>query len=286
MKTCTAPSQPGCILANMAKLMPAAALAALSLSIGLASCGVGGGQAAPPATTSTSSTTAPSPTTTTTTHPTQTGGSRTVLSPIGVNVRAKPSLSAKVIGTAAQGVVLTVLGHTDAGGGWFKVQGSTVTGWMTDNASLSAAGKFTTYNAGQYGLLYPSPWAVHHAKSSTVFRSPLPAGPSVVVSTGTSIAKLPQLRPGVGGAAETGSRRVLACGVTSYLQTFTSAKQQVDQVLLPLDAHHALGLQAYLHRPSQRQLFLDILNSVWFPFPQCVGGSPAKPTTHSAHKTH
>jgi uncharacterized protein YgiM (DUF1202 family) len=270
----------------MAKLTPAAALAALSLSVGLASCGVGGGQAAPPTTTPASSTTTTRPTTTTTAHLGQSGGSRTVLSPIGVNVRAKPSLSAKVIATAAQGVVLTVLGHTDVGGGWFKVRGATVTGWMTDNASLTAAGKFSTYNAGQYGLLYPSGWAVHRVKSSTVFRSPTATGPEVVVSTATSVAKLPQLRPGVAGVAETGSRHVLACGVTSYLDTFTSAKQQVEQVLLPLDTHHALGLQGYLHRPSQKQVFLDIVNSVWFPFPQCVGGSPATTTTHSAHKAH
>ncbi|HLI74701.1 MAG TPA: SH3 domain-containing protein, partial [Acidimicrobiales bacterium] len=46
------------------------------------------------------------------------GGVRTVLSPIGLNIRSQPSSSASVVRTAAQGAVLTVLAHTDQGGGW------------------------------------------------------------------------------------------------------------------------------------------------------------------------
>ena len=42
----------------------------------------------------------------------QTSGPRTVLSPVGINVRAGARRSAPVIGTAAWGSVLTVLGHT------------------------------------------------------------------------------------------------------------------------------------------------------------------------------
>lgn len=266
-------------------------IAAAVLSLGLASCGLGGNSAAPttteapPSTTTTATTATAAATTTSTTIPvTQAGGSRTVLSPIGINVRAKPSRGAKVLGTAAQGAVLTVLGHTTAGGGWFKVRGTTVTGWMSDNSALSAAGHFNSYNSGKFGLLYPASWAVHATKSSTSFRSPVPAGVLVVVSTASSLAKLPQLHPGVGGAAETGSRHVVACGVTSYLDSFTMGKQQVEQILLPLDATHALGLQAYLTRSSQLQIFLDITNSVWFPFPQCVGVPPAKSSPSSTHK--
>src|ERR1700689_5135239 len=81
------------------------------------------------------------PSTTTTSVPgVQTTGPRTVLSPIGLHVRAGPSTAAKILGTAAEGVVLDVLGHTSQGGGWFKVKGATVTGWITASATLSAPG--------------------------------------------------------------------------------------------------------------------------------------------------
>ncbi|GEM_PF-1443582 len=266
----------------------AGSTAVVALALGLVACGSGGSQAA----SSSSATSAPRALATTTravptstTVPvTQAGGSRTVLSPIGVHVRARPSLSGRVIASAAQGVVLSVLGHTNAGGGWFKVRGTTVTGWMSDDPALSAAGHFSSYSSASFGLLYPASWTVHRAKSSVVFRSPVPGGAYVIVSTAPSLAKLPQLRPGVNGASETAARQVVACGVTSYLDTFTTPSHKVLQLLLPLDATHALGLQGYLTKPSQVPVFLDFVNSVWFPFPQCIGPAPTpqKPTT-TAH---
>ena len=46
-----------------------------------------------------------------------------------------------VLGTAAWGSVLTVLGHTGADGGWFEVKGATHTGWISGDPMLSAAGR-------------------------------------------------------------------------------------------------------------------------------------------------
>jgi len=44
------------------------------------------------------------------------------------------------------------------------------------------------------------------------------------------------------------------------------------QVRLTLDAHHALGLSANLAGLGpQLQVFDELLASVSFPFPQCVG---------------
>jgi hypothetical protein len=266
----------------MSKVVAAGA-AVVALSLGLASCDLGG-KAATTTTAAPSTTTTAASTTSTTVPPAQSTEARTVLSPIGVNVRAKPSLGAKVLGTAAQGAVRSVLGQTAAAGGWFRVRGVTVTGWMSDNPALSATGHFDSYDTGKFGLLYPASWTVHGAKSSVHFRSPLPNGLSVVVSTASNISKLPQLRPGVAGAAETGSRHILACGVTSYLDSFSVGKQQVEQVLLPLNSAHALGVQGYLTRPAQLRIFLDVVNSLWFPFPQCIGGPPAKSVPTTGHR--
>ncbi|MGC8628180.1 MAG: SH3 domain-containing protein [Acidimicrobiales bacterium] len=260
----------------------AAGAALVGLSLVLASCSLGGKSAT--TTTTAKSTTTTASTTSSTVALAHVTGARTVLSPIGVNVRAKPSLRAKILGTAAQGAVLSVLGRTGAAGGWFRVRGATVTGWMSANPALSATGHFSSYNTGEFGLLYPASWTVRSAKSSVHFSSPLPGGLSVVVSTASSISKLPQLRPGVGSAVETGSRHILTCGVTTYLDSFSVGKQQIEQVLLPLGTAHALGLQGYLTRPAQLRIFLDVVNSVWFPLPQCIGVPPAKPAPAVGHK--
>src|ERR1700678_2324294 len=99
-----------------------------ALSVGLGACF---SNSHPPARTLPTVTTVVRPTTTTSVPGVQTSGPRTVLSPIGLNVRAGPSKATKVLGTAAEGVVLDVLGHTSQGGGWFKVKGATVTGWIS-----------------------------------------------------------------------------------------------------------------------------------------------------------
>lgn len=79
-----------------------------------------------------------------------------MLSPTGLNVRGAPSASGPVVGSAAQGTVLTVLGYTAGGGGWFKVKGATVTGWITAQPSLSAPGEFHTYSSSAFSALYPA----------------------------------------------------------------------------------------------------------------------------------
>lgn len=131
--------------------------AAVALGVGLAACGSSGHHGT--ATTVARSTTVP---TTTTVPGVQTTGDRTVLSPIGLNVRAGPTKADRVVGTAAQGVVLTVLGYTSAAGGWYHVKGSSATGWISGDPMLSAAGLFTTYSSGRllFNALYPATWSV------------------------------------------------------------------------------------------------------------------------------
>jgi hypothetical protein len=233
--------------------------------------------ATPPASTipSTTSTTAPG---------VQTSGPRTVLSPIGLNVRAEPQKGAKVLGTAAQGVVLTVLGHSDASGGWYQVKGETVTGWISANPRLSAPGEFNPYTSNYFNALYPATWTTGPYPFSIVqFRSG--AGPDNIVATASSsAAKLPKGRPGYG---EAGTSVVVVCGVTSALVTYQQAQPPTSttvagsvpaalpylaEVRLTVDPHHALGFYAGLSDLGpQLDIFRSFLASVTFPSKQCIG---------------
>ena len=251
-----------------------------------ASCGSGGH----PASTTTSAatattgptTTTSTPTTSTTAPVTQAHGSQTVLSPIGLHVRAGPSRSAKVLGTAAQGIVLQLLGHTAQQGGWYKVQGPTVTGWITANPAYSAHGLFASYSSAAFSVLYPAGWKSSGApKSGVTFRSPSPTE-KVVITTAASLAKLPKVTRGP-GVSQNSSRLFVACGVSGYLVTYTTAVPShfLARIALLLDAHHALGLRATYTSSSQLRTVLDFVNSVSFPFAVCLGGPP--PTTTVAH---
>jgi hypothetical protein len=226
----------------------------------------------------TTATTAPGSQTTTSTTTPQTSGPRTVLSPIGLNVRAQPAKTAAVLGTAAQGAVLTVLAHM---AGWFQVKGATVTGWISDSTTLSAKGTLGNYlsSTGDFGALYPAPWTTVGAPpASVVFRSPS-GGDTIVVTTAATVALL---GTGRAGYRATGSEEVVACGVTSYLVSFVKVAApaapasggavplpDLAQVRLTLDPQHALGIDANLTDLSQLQTVRDFVNSVTFPFPQC-----------------
>jgi len=218
-----------------------------------------------------------------TTTSVQTSGVRTVLSPLGLNIRGAPSTSAPVLGTAAQGTVLTVLGHTAQGGGWFSVKGATVTGWVTDSARLTAEGRFKPYTSSQhlFSALYADTWTyTEAAPSSVVFH--LPAGADTVVVTTATTAD--QLGSGRAGYQRGFAAQVVVCGVTGDLVTYTQpsprstgapgpagalAERYLAQARLTLDTKHALGIDANLADISGLDAVRDFLNSVSFPFPQC-----------------
>jgi hypothetical protein len=225
-------------------------------------------------------TAAPSPSTT---AGPQTSGPRTVLSPDGLNIRAQASKSATILGTAARGATLTVLGHTDQGGGWFQVKGATVTGWITDSSTLSAPGKLVSYTSTrpEFGALYPETWTVAETPfASVLFRSQ--SGADTVVVSGAATAAL--LGRGRAGYRQSADEQVVVCGVTGDLVTYTqvsppstgtppaggvAAAGYLVQVRLALDAQHALGVDANLDSASQLQTVHDFVNSITFPFPQC-----------------
>ena len=223
-----------------------------------------------------------SPTTTASTPVTTSAaasGVRTILSPVGLNIRDQPSTSGTVLQTAAHGTVVTVLGQT---GGWFQVKGATVTGWISNNPVLSAPGRYTPYSSVvlQVSLLYPEGWTVsEQPPTRTVFHVP-PAHDTVVVSIAPTVGQLGQGNPGF---QRTSSEQVVVCGVTTTLVAYSQAgtgtssaqaggvtsEHYLAQVRLALDPQHALGIDGNLSDVSELDAFRSVVSSVTFPFPQC-----------------
>ncbi len=234
-----------------------------------------------------------------TTVPVQTSGTRTVLSPIGINLRAQPSTTATILGSAAQGATFTVLGHA---AGWYNVRGATMTGYITDDPSLSAAGEFTAYSAGggSFSALYPVAWSATTVPPAGVVLRPPSGHDSIVVTTAATVSQLGQDQ--LGYQQDTSSVAVV-CGVTGELVTYTQASGTTPptttvalpggvvaehflvQIDLTLDAQHALGLDANLADLDQMPAVDDVINSLSFPFPQCQGGSAPQTATTATPST-
>ena len=204
--------------------------------------------------------------------------------------------------------MLTVLGYSSSGGGWFKVKGATVTGWISAQPTLSAAGDYRFYSSSQFSALYPATWTesalsdsssasttsvptqsatttpAPATPSSVVFRPATGAGDIVVTSAG-SISQLPQGRAGYGRKSVS---QVVACGITAGLVVFqqtgtasstTSPGPSVPESLTYLaefrfavDNQHALGLYADMTDLGPTlQIFQGFIASMTFSAPQCSG---------------
>ncbi len=195
-----------------------------------------------------------------------------------------------MIGSAAQGAVLQVLGHTTQGGGWYKVQGATVTGWISANSAFSQPGRFGSYESTSFSVLYPAGWTSAGSPRSGVTFEPPSKTEKIVIATAPSLAKLPAVKQGA-GVSQNGSQQVVACGVTGYL--FSYATSLPGHYLADLDlllaAHHVLGIEAALTSTAELKTVLEFVNSISFPFPECVGAPPTTTTTSStkapAHRT-
>lgn len=201
-------------------------LAGVAVLAGVAGgCSLGGGGGSPSTTTVPPTTAPPATTTTLPVSGPQSSGPRTVLSPIGINVRKAPGKSAPVVGTAAQGVTLTVLGYTANDGGWLKVKGATVTGWISAQPALSAPGVYRSYTSGAFGALFPATWRASRLPktsktvSSVLFR-PVSGAGDIVATAGGSLSELPDGRVGYGVER---SSQVVVCGITSDLVVLARA---------------------------------------------------------------
>lgn len=230
----------------------------------------------------------------------QASGDRTVLSPIGLNVRSGPSTSASVLGSAAEGTTLTVRGHTDQGGGWYQVKGATVSsGYITDNPSLSAPGDFQSYSdgSGAFSALYPMTWMSKMLPPAGVVFLPPSGHDSIIITTAATAKQLGQAQAGY---HTTGSKSTVVCGVTGQLTTYMQvtgttqtapslpagsvAEQYLVQIDLTLDPMHALGVEAFLADISQLPTVENVMNSLSFPFPACEGGASSAASTTSTSR--
>jgi hypothetical protein len=220
-------------------------------------------------------------------------GVRTVLSPLGLNIRSDAAVTAARLGTAAQGAVLTVVGHTAQNGGWYKVQGQTVNGWITADPSLTAAGQFQQYQSQDrmFSALYPQAWTFAESPASVLFHPA--AGPqTIVVRNGAHIADF----GAAGGSGFTGSGQesVVVCGVTGDLNEYAhngapsstpapgtaGPLALLAQIRLRLDSTHALALDFNYTAATDLDSFSAFYNSMTFPFPQCQqAASPAPSPT-------
>jgi hypothetical protein len=73
----------------------------------------------------------------------------------------------------------------------------------------------------------------------------------------------------------------VACGVTGYLFSYATSLpgHYLADLDLSLAAHHVLGIKATLTSTSELKTVLEFVNSVSFPFPECLGAPPATTTT-------
>lgn len=214
-----------------------------------------------------------------------TSGVRTVLSPVGLNIRAQPAKTAAVVRTAAQGAVLTVVGQTAQAGGWYQVKGPTVTGWISSDPALSAPGQFHSYTSSQHQLsvLYPAGWTFAESPPASVAFRPA-AGKDSVVGTGAPTVEA--LGNSRAGYRRTNSQQVIVCGVTGTMSSYVQSgppvtspqppqpagvvsEQYLLQLRLPVDAQHALGLDGNFADASQLPTFRNFVNSLTFPSSLC-----------------
>ncbi len=210
-------------------------------------------------------------------------GVRTVLSPLGLNIRQSAAVTSTRLGTAAQGAVLQVVGHTDQNGGWYQVQGQTVSGWITADPTLTAAGQFTQYQSQdrQFSALLPAELDLrgeHHQRD-------LPPGRAATRPSWRATRAHVADFGAAGGAGfnATGQETVVVCGVTADLNEYTHVGTPpstpapgtagplalLAQIRLRLDATHALALDFNYNSAADLDVFSAFYNSMTFPFPQC-----------------
>ncbi len=219
------------------------------------------------------------------------GTVRTVLSPLGLNIRSDPSKTAMIAGVAAQGALLTVLDYRAGNGGWYRVQGQTVTGWVIADPSLTAAGQLTSYQSARgFSSLYPADWTFAEEPQDTLFHPQQGSRASIVVRTAPTTAAFGQPLPGYASTFLDDS--LVVCGYTGRLAEYarsasaapasaspngsTAVQLQYYATLrLRFDSAHAIELAFNYENTGQLRIFEDFYNAITFPYPQCQ--APASP---------
>jgi Bacterial SH3 domain len=267
----------------------AVALAASALALISACAGV-------PSTPSRTPSPAPTPTAVTVPTPSPTpqlvGTTRTVLSPLGLRIHSAPVLESKnVLGGFSQGRTFTVLEYQSGGGGWFRVQGRTLTGWVVADPSLTATGTFNQYSeANGVTALYPQAWGFQQESFGALFVPQQGTTQSAVLETRNSLKSFGAA--GLPGYTQSSVGPVLVCGYTGTLAYYVKAASYTGPTPAPLpvarqplyaeirftiDSTHAVLIGFNYQNSSQLDVFSALYNSLAFPFPLCEAPAAATP---------
>ena len=227
---------------------------------------------------------APSPT------PQLIGTTRTVLSPLGLFMHSDPTLvSTNHIGNLQQGATVTVLDYRPDNGGWFKVMGQSTSGWIVADATLTAMGSFTPYDATTFSVLVPENWTFAQETTDVVFR-PQSGAQSIVVRTAATLAALGAA--GLPGYTNNFTQEEVVCGYTGNLLEYSSSGTAATpssgsssaghlamyaDIRLKLDATHAMLIGFNYDNASQLSDFANFYNSISFPFPLCQATATPTP---------
>ncbi len=220
------------------------------------------------------------------------GTTRTVVSPLGLRVHSTPVLeSSNVVGGFSQGRQFTVLQYQSGGGGWYRVQGQSLGGWIVADPTLTAEGAFNTFaEADGFTALYPQNWGFQNESFGTLFVPQQGTGQSIVLEVANSLKSFGA--EGLPGYTQSSSSPALVCGYTGalsyYMKNATStgatppplpvARQPLyAEVRFRIDSSHAVLIGFNYQNSSQLDVFAALYNSLAFPFPLCE--APAAITT-------
>jgi hypothetical protein len=287
---------------RFATLAPAAAALLLSGCSLLSSSPTPSGVATNPPGTPVTGTVTPTPAAGGSSAPvSQSGGTRTVLATLGLNMHSAPSLTARVVGTLGWGDTVNVKGynanggpwpHSSTPGAWYQVQGSTVTGWIIADPTLTADGTLNSINFGDKhidGLLYPADWTYADDPGEILLQPQTGSDrPSIAVRVAAGLAALGAA--GINGyTAVSSNSEVVVCGYTGTEVQYTApsgaaAAPTADagggqvtrlaffvQFRATLQSSPAVAIDIEMNYASagQETVFENVLNSIRYPYPLC-----------------
>jgi len=234
----------------------------------------------------------------------QTSGERTVLVQDGLRIHSSASLSAAVEGTAAWGVTLTVVGYDASGGpwpdssapgGWYQVEGSTVTGWIIADPTYTASGVLNSIGFQDKqidGALYPTDWTYSDDNGEVIFEPQTGTDlPSLVIREATTLSALGPA--GLTGYASVSSNsEVVVCGYTGTLVKYAAGSGSAPepttdpgggsvtrladfvQFRATLSPSYALDIEMNYSTADEYAVFENLLSSIRYPFPDCEAPTP------------
>ncbi|MGA9114940.1 MAG: SH3 domain-containing protein [Candidatus Dormiibacterota bacterium] len=233
----------------------------------------------------------------------QTSGERTVLVQDGLRIHSSASLSASVLGTAAWGVTLTVLGYDASGGpwpdstspgGWYHVEGTTITGWIIADPTYTASGVLSSISFQDKqidGILFPIDWTYADDQGEIVFQPQTGTQlPTLVIRTAANLGALGATGL-TGYNAVSSNAEVVACGYTGTLVQYAASPSATPEPTMDaggaqvtrladfaqfratLSSSFALDIEINYSTSAEYTVFENVLNSIRYPFPDCEAGT-------------